>query len=433
MALVRMQYSAQTTQKDRLLWAYPLDSSISEYPLINEIVIIMRYENKCFYTRRVNIKNFPNEAVDFSINKTISGQENTEYNSKNLYSGNISKTNYNGFSGNSGIAGKYYKINNNVRRIRRYEGDLIIESRFGQSIRFGAYSTIKEDDTGSSYSEYNDYGGNPMIIIRNRQRKLLKPNEELKLINSPNLDTIKGTEEEKNAGGYIEENINHDGSSIYITSGKTESTWKTTCYKTMFGIETVSGFTGNTKFVYPKLLGDQIVINTDRLILSSRNNETFHYSKKRYGIVTDDEYTLDAHNQIVLTTHNKAVINSPAIYLGQYDVTDEPVLLGQTTVNWLYDLCNWLINHIHKHEHGHIDAGEPSPRTTQTPVDPQIRKLEEMRDSLKKLMSKRVFVTGGGFAPGQNGASIPGGETPVNINVATETGVPGGWKGVNKR
>ena len=102
----------------------------------------------------------------------------------------------------------------------------------------------------------------------------------------------------------------------------------------------MSGFRGNSSFQYPVLNGDQIVINTDRLILSSRYGEPFHYSKKRYGIVTDNEYTLDAHQQIVLTTNAKTVINSPAIYLGQYDQTGEPALLGQTTVNWLYQLCN---------------------------------------------------------------------------------------------
>ncbi len=100
-------------------------------------------------------------------------------------------------------------------------------------------------------------------------------------------------------------------------------------------------------FDIENLKGDQIVINTDRLILSSRFGETLHFSKERYGIVTDSEYTVDAHDQIVMTTNNKTVFNSPAIYLGQYGQTNEPVLLGQTTVDWLYDLCNWLLNHVH--------------------------------------------------------------------------------------
>ena len=98
----------------------------------------------------------------------------------------------------------------------------------------------------------------------------------------------------------------------------------------------------HTSFKFPKLMGDQIVINSDRIIISAKKNEMFQYSKKRMSFVTDDEYTVDAHNQIVITTNNKTVLNSPAIYLGEYNQTNEPVLLGQTTVNWLYDFCNWM-------------------------------------------------------------------------------------------
>lgn len=430
-ALVRLRYSSPTTQKDKLTWAYPLESNISEYPLINEMVMVISYNNKYYYTRKLNLKNLPNQSVDFSINKTLSGTDNTELYSNQQYAGPKSKTNTDGTLNYVGVVGKYFKINNNIRSIKRYEGDLTFESRFGQSIRFGTYDDNRDNDIGI-YPEYKDSGGNPMIIIRNRQRKLLGDSETLKLKNSPNPATIIGTSIEKNAGGFIKEDINHDGSSIYITSGKTISKWVTTCYKGMFGIkEEVSSFSGQTDFKYPKLLGDQIIINTDRLILSARYGEFFNYSKKRYGIVTDSEFSLDAHNQIVISTNTKTVINSPAIYLGEYDNTNEPAVLGQTLCNWLYDLCNWISEHTHWHEHSHVDAGAPSPEKTQIPV--QIQKLFSLRDQLNTILSRRVFITGGGFAPGQNGGSIENGSTPIKISVSSGNGVPGGWKGQNKR
>ena len=125
------------------------------------------------------------------------------------------------------------------------------------------------------------------------------------------------------------------------------------------------------------------------------------------------------------------VINSPAIYLGEYDNTNEPVLLGQSTVSWLYQLCNWMLTHIHKHEHGHRDAGEASPKLTQAVTDPQILSLILLREQLHLLMSRRVFVTGGGMAPGQNGSPIPHGNVPTVIDTFTGAGVPGGWSGTN--
>ena len=83
-----------------------------------------------------------------------------------------------------------------------------------------------------------------------------------------------------------------------------------------------------------------------------------------------------------------------------------------------------------------------------------------MRDALHNLLSRRVFLTGGGYAPGQNGASITEGTPPTKIvidnkfsaqgtpaphdqvylpaipNLASSpstSGQPGGWTGVDTR
>lgn len=434
-ALVRPLNSEKLTDKDQLIWAYPIEANISDYPLINETVILGRFGDKLYYMRKLNYHNWPNNNLDFAIEGQTSGRSNNVLFTKTPLTGRKeTKTNYKGDSGFHGYAGQYFFGNNKIRAIKRWEGDLTIESRHGQNIIFKAFDKNRANDTGDpKLPDYKD-SGNPMIIIRNRQRKLLKEGEPLKLQHSPNPATVIGTKHEKNVGGYLEENINHDGSSIYITCGQTISEWVTTCYKRMFYDEKgeeVAKFKGESSFKYPKLKGEQIVINTDRLILSSRYDETFHYAKKRYAIVTDNEYTVDAHQQIVLTTHTKTVFNSPAIYLGEYNATNEPVLLGQTTVNWLYELCNWLLKHTHWYKHSHEDAGKESPSQTQLPV--QAQELIKLRDKLHTLMSRRVYVVGGGLEAGQDGASIPEGTPPVKIDVKSGAGAPGGFKGQNYR
>ncbi len=438
-ALVRPLISEKLTEKDQLPWAFPLDNNLSEYPLLNETVILLSQDGKLYYTRKVNYHNWPNNNLDFTKNTAISGQPNTELFSNALYLGRKesiikapSKEILKNNTGYKGYAGKYFWANPKIRTIRRYEGDLLIESRHGQTIHFTAYDANRKNDIGDTrYRDYKD-GGNPMITIRNRQRPLLKEGQALSLHNSPNPATIVGTNQEKNVGGYLEENINHDGSTIQMSCGQTISGWVTTCYKKMFGTgEEVSSFSGKTPFKFPVLSGDQIVVNTDRIVLSSRYEEMLQFSKKRFAIVTDNEYTVDAHQQIVLTTNTKTVINSPAIYLGEYDQTSEPALLGQTTVNWLYELCNWLLAHTHWYHHSHEDAGAESPSQSQLPV--QVQQLIALRDKLHTLMSRRVFVTGGGLAPGQNGGTITDGTDPVKISVGSGAGVPGEWKGKNYR
>jgi len=447
-ALVRLCYSQQKVEKENLIWAVPLDSNFSTFPLLNEVVHVVKIFDKFYYTNKANTKNNCNTSADFRYEQTYGKMiGNRSYDGVELTGPESKFDSIKGqktYSGFRGILGKYFWFNNKIKNLRRFEGDTVMESRFGQSIRMGSYDDNRSNDTGfyddykSGDSEDNLYfgGGNPSILIRNRQRPVSRVSEQrLHPLLNPILP-ISSSLNEKNSGGYLIEDINNDGSSIHITSGLTISPFRTTCYKSIFSKskpEEQSKFSpsNSTEFVSPILNKDQIVINSDRLIFSSRFNETLHFSKKRYMIATDSEYTVDAHDQIVLTTNQKTVINSPAIYLGEYNNTNEPALLGQTSVDWLYDLCQWLLVHTHKYVHSHPDAGGAEPDVTQYPVE--VRQLISLRDKLHTLMSRRVFLTGGGYANGADGGNITDGSKPLKINVYSGDGVPGGWKGKNRR
>jgi hypothetical protein len=422
---------------------------------MNEIVGVIFHMGQYFYTKKLNLFNTLNANADFNIELSYGGfkvgeetKGNKELNTKATeYKGPESKLNEKGNTGYKGALGRYFKYNQRIRTIRRREGDLIIEGRFGHSIRFGTYDDNRGNDSASPDKDYQDKGGNPFILIRNRQRPLKKIGESQQCYENSDIPPVIGTPTEKNVGGYFDkyggEDVNNDGTSIHITSGATLSDFHTNCFKVMWGDkpEEQVKFNGATKFKFPKLMNDQIVINSERVILSAKKYEMFAYSKKRMAFVTDDEYTVDSHNQMVLTTNTKIVLNSPAIYLGEYNKTDEPVLLGQTTTNWLYDLCEWLKTHTHWHKHNHPDGdpsegmtGQPdqaSPNQTQIPV--QIASLIVLQNRLDLNMSRRVFVTGGGLAPGQDGGNITNGSPPVKISIPSGAGCPGGFKGLDYR
>ena len=199
-----------------------------------------------------------------------------------------------------GILGNYFKFNPAIRALKRYEGDSIIESRFGSSIRFGSYDENRNNDSG--IGEYSSQGGNPMILIRNRQSPIKGATELNKLVNK----------------GFVTESMNNDGSSIHLTSGKT-----------------ISKFIPNTTLPFidivlpidtPKLDGDQIVFNSDRLVFSSKANEILMYSKGFFGITTDKSFSVSSIGNTTLTSTGVIVFNAPKIYLG-FDVdgpNDEP-------------------------------------------------------------------------------------------------------------
>lgn len=414
----RFLYSQKGQEKETLFWASPLENTgITEYPLLNEVVAVVEYLEDFYYTRKINLNKLINSNADFKVERRVGivEQNFSEYSGQeeDPMKGPQSQLNFDGGENYTGVLGSYFKFNPKIRTLLRYEGDTTLESRFGSSVRFGSYDSNRENDAG--LGEYEDNGGNPYVLIRNRQAPVSTDSE------SPGFT----------ARGYVTESINDDGSSIHITSGKTVSEFITTCKKVIYqdGVEEEQpAFSppGGTDFKFPKLDGDQIVINSDRLIFSSKANETFHFSKKRFSLITDDEFTIDSHKQIVITTNEMTSINSPMIFLGEAYQMAEPALLGRTTTLWHTNLCNWLLNQTnwmielceqwlaeHVHDLDSMKNVQSPPRKDwkdkiKKHVD-DLKKLREeliaLRDEAPKNMSKRVFLVGGGGAPG-----FPGGQ-----------------------
>jgi hypothetical protein len=433
----RLLYSEKGASALSTKWIGPLNPTFTEVPLINEIVHVVEIRGQLYYTQRVAFEGRLNYSGDFdaelkasdSIGRPIKSDSDLddleEYDGPKI---NITFGDKDLLK-NFGVGGEYFSFNDKIRRLRRFEGDLIVESRFGQSIRFGAYDENDQDRKG--FDKYEDYKktsetsvvdgseidtgkGNPFILIRNRQK----------------ADPV----ENNHFYSTVQENINEDGSSIQLTSGLTKSKLKfftnqdgSHFKKSIFSAtvsEEQAGFSpkGATSWSIPELTGDQTSIFSDRILIGSRSNEILMFSKSRLGLKSDSEVTVDSHQQIVLTTNEKTVINSPFIYLGEYDQTREPAVLGETLIEWLYDLGEWLKTHTHYYHHSHPDAGGAKKPESQTPV--QIAALENLIQKLPMTLSKRVFVTGGGYAEGLDGSTI---SELNNSRVGKVSEIPGGY------
>jgi len=178
--------------------AYPINSYIKNYPLVGEIVIMITGP-----THKLNISADKQQLYYFPpFNIWNSVHQNAfpnMYEYRDYLQNSLPKPTYAG-KADTGTAqnfplGTTFVEKENIRNLKIFEGDIVLESRYGQSIRFG--STIPDQKKESPWSNAGK-AGDPIVIIRNGQ----------------------GTPTDPDKFSSTVENINRDKSSIYLTAGQ---------------------------------------------------------------------------------------------------------------------------------------------------------------------------------------------------------------------
>ena len=156
--------------------ALPLDSNIKKTPLINEIVMIIASPGEnAYYEDDLNIFNFYYistinvwNSVNSNPYPSPSNQPKTIENSyKEVSQGFPNQNNQD----DSIKLGNIFKENDDIRNLYPQEGDVMVEGRFGNSIRFTSTNKQSEDfkDIQSPWSKEGQ-NGSPLTIIRNGQQ-----------------------------------------------------------------------------------------------------------------------------------------------------------------------------------------------------------------------------------------------------------------------
>jgi len=270
--------------------AYPLFPNIKHYPLINEVVAIISLPNNkvgnnlgknvSYYLPPVNIWGTSHHnaipgatSLPPSLSKSISQVTGGSVNKASDKPSEI-------------YLGETFKEQSNINPLQPFEGDYIIEGRFGQSLRFGS-------------SE----GKDPITKIRNGQGE----------------ETTEGWT-------TIEENINEDSGSIYLTS-----TQQVDLEPNIFNYNSYSSSSA-PEFV-PDYSSPQILINSGRLVLNANTDNILLSSAKSINL--NSQYSVNIDSQ------DRFVVNSPNILLGDKNAT-EPLLKGDITIELLSELVDEL-------------------------------------------------------------------------------------------
>tara|TARA_B100001093_G_scaffold385353_1_gene371201 strand:- start:426 stop:1562 length:1137 start_codon:yes stop_codon:yes gene_type:complete len=218
--------------------ARPIFSFLKNYPLKNEIVLIMSsYDKNIYNTGGFTNYYFPN------LNIWNHPHHNALPTTKGI-SDDASKRDYkqteNGLAvrqiedeGTNIDLGDYFKEQTKIKPLLPYEGDTIIEGRFGNSIRFGS-TNIGESILEENKNRWsnNSTVGDPILIIRNGQL------------------------EETDGKGWVHsiEDIDDDASSIYLTSNqKLDKFIPASIYQKSFGANLKQSENINTLLTDPPL------------------------------------------------------------------------------------------------------------------------------------------------------------------------------------
>lgn len=332
---IRFRYGADNVMNSaELPSAFPLDKQFKSFPVKNELVEIHEITANTYGYRRFGTEINPSRTSSNTAIKSIAKPQPNESQKLNDYREN-SETKTAKSSEDEKVEtgpGKYYKSEDNIHKLKLYEGDTLVESRFGQSIRFSAFNNDKKQFS-------------PTLTIRNGESALNRKLDE-------NVS--------------VEEDINRDGSVILFGSGLYEMPFQ----PGLVDDGGKSNFTTKPEsfLEYPsKLVGDQILINSGRLIFSAKDSEMMFFSKKNYGFVSDGGLSIDnklginvsVGDDINVVTNNRDVriySGNGSIFLGD-KAPLEPLVKGTQLVNILHELIVAITNQVFLTPSGPTDIG----------------------------------------------------------------------------
>ena len=302
-----------TTPIEQLRFYEPHDYANLELPIVGESVEIIKRGNGQLVYRRITSSTLNTGNYIEDVNSIMNpDKEKASDGGAGDYSTTSQTGTPNSPGGSSDEPENEYFESTQVNALQFYEGDKVIQSRFGQSIRFSGYNNV-------------DNVLAPTIVIRNRQGN--KSLEELKI------------------GTPLYENIVDDGSTIVLSSG--EHLLEFTPGQIDTPMETTPIYAEE-----PELKGtDQVLINSGRIILSSKDSEMLFYSKGNYSFISDGKLTIDngldgaeidLNGEYRTTTNDNNMYflgGSGEIYLNT-ESSAEPLSRGQTLIDILAELCD---------------------------------------------------------------------------------------------
>ena len=260
--------------------ALPLFTNIKQFPLLNEVVILVQGPTSDIQTNVTNRDMYYTSVVNLwgSSHHNALPEPNVDL---------------------STILGKDVKELSDINPLYPYPGDVIIEGRQGQSMRLGGNMSPQNKLVDTSNN------AKPFILISNGQIK-----------------TDNGID-------YIVEDINKDPNSLYFLSDHKTTLTPANNKRDSYDVVPLSA---------DRYIGNQVVINGGRLFFNAKEDSAFISAKESIGL-NARTVNLDATDYFCVDS-KKIYLGKKA----RTSSGNEPVILGTQLQNWLETLLDTLEN-----------------------------------------------------------------------------------------
>lgn len=333
MIKIRLFTQDHSRDDELLSWAFPMDSTIQEMPLIGEVVMVNKILGNFFYSRKLYIAHRIQENAMINLNTTLNNRPSQL--KTPIPNGNKE------LSLDKHKFGNYFKPDSRVRPLKHFEGDVIIQGRMGNSIRFG--SSQMEPGNGSMA---------PNIILRAGQAKDVQatactadsifglviedPDNDVSSIWMTSEQVIPFEQITKNAGSNFRSIANppqkYDGGSILINSDRVILDAKKTHVMLFANEEIYLNSYKNT------------AIDTDNNIILTANLNINLNASKNIENISDVDFKVNAGKDIFMLSLEKTSFLASKIFIGSAEDDSEPLVGGLSLSKWLARFILVLMN-----------------------------------------------------------------------------------------
>jgi len=288
------------TPRGAVILAYPkYADDFQTYPLIGESVFIELGTNRDYYTRRIakkagRLQYNKQRGSTTRLRRSNTTRQSIEENSLGVQA-------YAGEEPQALVTHEKYEPIEHVHTLKHFEGDVILQNRYGATLRFGSSQSelalnqetvFKELISGSGLGEY--------VLGPTKEKGLTTPNNApiivMRVGERPHATTTRF-----GAHGLVVEDINLDSSSLVLAANQNIK-FKFAANSTYF-----RSSQRLTNKEYPlrtddltSLLGNQSILNSGRVVLNSKTEDVIFSSNRNLISLTNEDTILDTGRDFVI-------------------------------------------------------------------------------------------------------------------------------------